>query len=124
MQFVRTVKGRFEWTWKRKLLEVILAVRLTRHIGRDRLPALYLWVGYYGWGMDNFNQACSRVRIDPLSASELESAMLVARLKYPEPRNLHREQMRRIQCRAAHLISLRTSREENLFWNNSASRIH
>ena len=123
MQFVRTVTGRFEWTWKRKLLEVILAFRLTRHVGRDRLPALYLWVGYYGWGMHNFNQACLRVRIDPLSASELQSAMLVARLKYPEPRTMQHEQLRRIQSRAAHLMSLRTSSEENQLWKNSAFQI-
>ena len=123
MQFVRTLTGRREWSWKRKLLEIILAVRLTHYIGRDRLPALYLWVGYYGWGMHNFNQACSRARVDPLSASQLDSAMLVARLKYPESRTMQREQMLRIQCRAAHLMSLRTSMEEDRLWKNSAFQI-
>ena len=34
----------------------------TSHIGRDRLPTLYLWVAYYGWRMNSFNEACSRVR--------------------------------------------------------------
>lgn len=124
MQLVRTVTGHFEKTSKRKLLEINLAVRLTRHIGRDRLPALYLWVGYYGWRMNNFNQACSRIHLDPLSASDLETAMLIARLKYPEPRTMQRERMRRIQRRAAHLMALRTSKEENLLWNHSAFRIH
>ena len=78
MQFVRTVTGRYDRTWRRKLLEMTLAVRSTRHIGRDRLPALYLWVAYYGWRMNSFNEACPRVRLDPLSASEFESAMLLA----------------------------------------------
>ena len=49
MQFVRTVTGHYDRTWRSKLLEMTLAVRSTRHIGRDRLPALYLWVAYYGW---------------------------------------------------------------------------
>lgn len=124
MQLVRTVTGHFEKSWKRKLLEINLAVRLTRHIGRDRLPALYLWVGYYEWRMNNFSQACSRIHLDPASASDHESAMLIARLKYPEPRTTQRERMRRIQCRAVHLMALRTSRKENLFWNHSAFRIH
>ncbi len=113
MQFVRTVTGRYERTWQRKLLEMILAVRLTRHIGRDRLPALYLWVAYYGGRMNGFKQAYLRVRLAPLSASEFESAMLVARLKYPEPCSLRRERIRKIQYRADHLMSLRKSREKN-----------
>ena len=113
MQFVRTVTGRYERTWRRKLLEMILAVRLTRHIGRERLPALYLWVSYYGWRMNGFKQACLRVRLDPLLVSEFESAMLVARLKYPEPFSLSRERIRKIRCRAVHLISLRNSRKKN-----------
>ena len=113
MQLVRTVTGRYERTWRRKLLEMVLAVRLTRHIGRDRLPALYLWVAYYGWRMNGFKQACLRVRLAPLSASEFESAMLVARLKYPEPLRLSRERTRTIQCRADYLVSLRNSRQKN-----------
>ena len=112
MQLVRTMTGDSEPTLRRKVVEIVLAVRLTRHTGRARLPILYLWVGYYGWKMNNFMQACSRLRIDPRSASEPESAMLVARLKYPEPRRLHGERMRRIRCRAVHLISLRNSKKK------------
>ena len=112
MQLVRTVTGRYERTWRRKLLEMVLAVRLTRHIGRDRLPTLYLWVAYYGWRMNGFKQACLRLRFAPLTESEFESAMLVARLKYPEPLSLSRERKQRIQRRTAHLLSLRNSMEK------------
>ena len=122
MQLVRTLTNRYEWTCKRKLNEIILALRLTRRVGRDRIPAIYLWVAYYGWQMNNFNQACARTGIDPLSATELESAMLVARLKYPEPRKSSREQTRKIQCRAVHLMSLTHSREKNQLWNRFAFR--
>ena len=65
MQLVRTVTGRYERTWRRKLLEMVLAVRLTRHIGRDRLPTLYLWVAYYGWRMNGFKQACFTITLCP-----------------------------------------------------------
>ena len=121
MQFVRTVTGRYERTLRRKLLEMVLAVRLTCHIGRNRLPALYLWVAYYGWRMNGFKQACSRARLVPLSASERESAMLVARLKYPEPLNLSPKRKRRIQSRADYLMSLRSSRGQTQSLNPMCS---
>ena len=124
MQLVRTVTGRYERTWRRKLLEMVLAIRLTSHIGHDRLPALYLWVAYYGWRMNGFRQACSRVRIDPHSASAFESAMLIARLKYPEPLIFSRTQGRRIRRRAAHMVSLRLTEETNHGWNHLAFRPH
>ena len=111
MQLVRTVTGRYERTWHRKILELVHASRLTRHIGRARLPALYLWVAYYGWRMNGFKQACLRLHSTPLIESEFESAMLVARLKYPESRILSHERKQRIQRRAAHLIWLRNAKK-------------
>ena len=100
------------------------ALRLTGYLGRERLPSLYLWVAYYGWRMDSFNQACSRVGIDPLLASELDAAMLVARLKYPEQRTFHREQLRRMHRRAAHLMSLGNSKERYQSWSHFVFRPH
>ena len=120
MQFVRTVTGRYEYTYRRKLLEMILAVRVTNHIGRARLPALYLWVAYYGWQMRGFRQACLRVRIDPNTSGTGESALLVARLKYPETWSLSCKQERRIQSRADHLMSLRNSNKNNRLWGQLA----
>jgi len=113
MQLVRTVTGRYERTWRRKILEIVLAARLTRHIGRARLPTLYLWVAYYGWRMNGFRQACLRFHSAPLIESEFESAMLVARLKYPEPRILSPERKQRIQRRAAHLVRLRNTESQS-----------
>lgn len=106
MQFIRTITGRYEKTIQRKLFEIILAIRLTHRINKNRLPILYLWVGYYGWRMNNFQQACSRLKIDPLSASDFESAKLVARLKYPEPGEQNKERSLKIRSRAQHLIVL------------------
>jgi membrane carboxypeptidase/penicillin-binding protein PbpC len=106
MQLVRTITGRYEKTWQRKLLEIILSVGLTHYLSRDRLPILYLWIAYYGSGMNNFKQACSRLGIDPRSASALEAAKLVARLKYPEPQKCGAERARKICCRGLHLLTL------------------
>ena len=112
MQLVRRITGRYERTWQRKLTEIFLAVRLSRNVSKDRLPILYLWVAYYGSGMNNFRQACSILRIHPSSVSAFEAAKLVARLKYPEPKNYHAELVKKIYRRARHLMTLasRTSK--------------
>ena len=126
MQLVRTIMGRYEQTWQRKLTEIILAVRLSQHVSKDRLPILYLWVAYYGWRMNNFKQACSRLGIDPQSVGAFEAAKLVARLKYPEPRGFDVERIKKIHRRAIHLIELANPTNEYPYthlrgqkWNHS-----
>ncbi len=106
MQFVRTITGRYERTLTRKIHEIILAVLLTLYFGKERLPMLYLHIAYYGWRMNNFNQACSRLSIKPDAIDELEAARLVARLKYPEPSKYQAERTNKINLRAKHIIAL------------------
>lgn len=106
MQFVRTMTGRYEKNWRRKFIEIFLAVHLMRYVSRDRLPILYLWVAYYGWKMNNFKQACLRLGINPESVSLFEAAKLVARLKYPEPQKCSPEHFRKIRRRGWHLMTL------------------
>ena len=106
MQLVRTITGRYEKTWRRKLVEIFLAIYLSKYVSKDRLPILYLSVAYYGWGMNNFGQACSRLGIDPRTVSTFEAAKLVARIKYPEPKKLAAGRSKRIHQRAVHLMTL------------------
>lgn len=114
MQFVRTITGRFEKSWRRKFIEIFLAVRLMRYVSKDRLPILYLWVAYYGWRMNNFKQACLRLGINPKSISAFEAAKLVARLKYPEPQKYNSEHFRKIHRRGRHIMALVHHRQEGL----------
>ena len=104
MQLVRVLTGRFERSWRRKANEIVLALRVTRHVPRGELPELYLSVGYYGWRMNGFDQACRHLRIDPASCSLRESAMLVARLKYPEPRTCSSVRRGQIAKRSEYLM--------------------
>ena len=53
MQLVMILTGRFERSWRRKANEMVLAMLVTRHVPSGELPALYLSVGYYGWGMND-----------------------------------------------------------------------
>ena len=69
MQLVRVLTGRYERSWRRKAREMVLAVRVTRHVSSGEFPALYLSVAYYGWRMNGFFQACRRLQIDPGTCS-------------------------------------------------------
>ncbi len=107
MQLVRTLTGRYEKTAYRKLREIVLAIRLTRYIERDSIPIIYVWVAYYGSGMNNYKQACSRLGLEADLMSDVDVAKLVARLKYPEPRRYSAQRESQIWLRALHLLELK-----------------
>ena len=106
MQLVRTISGRREMTWQRKIIEILLAVQLSRYVPKDRLPILYLWCAYYGWNMNSFSDACSRLKLDPVSSTLSDEAQLIARLKYPQPKGYDAIRMSKIRQRGFHIISL------------------
>ena len=103
MQLVRVLTGRFDRSWRRKVDEMALAILVTRHVPKAELPALYLSVGYYGWQMNGLAQACRRLEIDPACCSLHASAMLVARLKYPQPRDCSAARWQQIANRSEYL---------------------
>ena len=105
MQLVRVLTGRFENSWRRKSREVALAVVATRYAHWSELASLYLSVGYYGWRMNGFRQACGRLGIDPATCSLRDSAMLVARLKYPQPRRCSDTRRAQIVGRGEYLMA-------------------
>ena len=104
MQFVRVLTGQFEKSLRRKAREIALAILVTRYASRHELPALYLTVGYYGWRMNGLVDACGRLGIDPDQCSLQEAAMMVARLKYPQPKNCSRTRWLQITRRSEYLI--------------------
>ncbi len=110
MQLVRTLTGRYEKTFLRKIREIILALMATKHFGKNSLPMCYLYVGYYGWRMNNFKQACIKLSIEPELVDEFEAAKLIARLKYPEPGKYSSDRFYKIERRARHLISIKNNK--------------
>ena len=105
MQFVRVLTGRFENSWRRKMREMALAVVATHYAHWSELASLYLLVGYYGCRMNGFSQACGRLGIDPKTCSLRDSAMLVARLKYPQPRHCSAARWAQIVARGEYLVA-------------------
>ncbi|HEX9893104.1 MAG TPA: biosynthetic peptidoglycan transglycosylase [Gemmatimonadales bacterium] len=106
-QLVRVLTGHFERTIRRKLKEIGLAALVAENYPKHLLPRMYLRIAYYGAHMNGYAQACRRLKLDPVSLSLEDAAMVVARLKYPQPHALPDSRRRQIQIRARHLISLR-----------------
>lgn len=105
-QVVRVLTGRHEITLRRKLNEVLLAVLVTSVVPKEHQPALYLRIGYFGWRMNTFRDACRQLHVQPQSMCLRQCAELVARLKYPQPRCLSFERIHLIERRTNHLIQL------------------
>ena len=104
MQLVRVITGRYERTIRRKIAEIYFALRLTKQVPKSDIPKLYLSIAYFGWRMNGLKQASSRLNINPASLSLLDSANIIARLKYPEPRRLDNNRLAKINGRVKYII--------------------
>lgn len=105
-QIVRILTNRFELTLRRKLREILLATLISDVVPKPAMPQLYISIGYFGWRMNGFAQACRRLRLNSSAMSLDDAAALVARLKYPEPRLLRIRRLAQIHRRRDHLKQL------------------
>ena len=105
-QLVRVLTGNYERTFKRKIKEILLATLVTTAVPKKDIPVLYLYVGYFGWRMNSFRQACTQLYLQPNKITLRQAAELVARLKYPQPHKISQKRLMEIQRRAYHLIRL------------------
>ena len=79
---------------------------MARAIPKEDLPSVYLRIGYFGWQMNGFQDACRRIGVGPEALSAAQTAALIARLKYPQPRATRPERWNQINARAQHLLRL------------------
>lgn len=112
MQLVRVLTGRYERTLSRKLLEMYLAIRLTKYVKKYDIPKLYLFVAYYGWGMNGLIQASHRLHIEISTLTDYEAANVVARLKYPETKKYNQNRHDKIITRTKYILSQAIARTE------------
>lgn len=113
MQVIRVVSGRFERTLRRKVRELALATLVSREIPKEALPGLYLRIGYFGWRMNGFEAACRRLGLSPEALTPGQTAALVARLKYPQPRLTSPDRWNKIKTRAQHLLLLHSQHKDD-----------
>lgn len=104
MQLVRTITGNYDLTFKRKLFEIILAVKLTHCFDKKDILKSYLSVAYFGWNMHGVDQACKEMKLNKSHVSNYDAALIIARLKYPEPRYYNSAKSKNIDLRASHIL--------------------
>jgi penicillin-binding protein 1A len=105
-QLVRTITRRYEITLSRKLREIVLASILSASFPKDRIARAYLCVAYFGWRMNGITQACTQLSINPETATVNQAASIIARLKYPEPKDPSHKRLKQIEERCTHILQL------------------
>ena len=103
-QLTRTLTGYRDFSIRRKLREILLACVVGVFLSKREIAALYLCCAYYGWRMNSLEQACSRLGILASSMNPEQSAQLVTRLRYPEPRTPSITWQRLATARASYIL--------------------
>ena len=104
MQLVRVLTGKYDKTIDRKLEEMFLAYQLTKYVSRQEILSLYLSAAYFGWNMHGIGQACKVLKLNLNTLTLEESASLIARLKYPEPKNISEQRNNQIKNRTKYIL--------------------
>jgi penicillin-binding protein 1A len=104
MQLVRVLSNRYDATLSRKILEMYLALRLTKYATHKEILSLYLSIAYFGWNMHGLYQACKKLNLDIKNLNLKDAAGLIARLKYPEPKILSEKRITQIETRSTYII--------------------
>lgn len=104
MQLVRVLTGRYERTLSRKFEEIFLAYKLTKSMPKQEILSLYLSIAYFGWNMHGLKHACKTLKLNINELSLEESASLIARLKYPEPKNISEKRIIQIKNRTKYIL--------------------
>lgn len=124
MQLIRVLTGRYERTITRKIKEIALSTLLTQVVPKKTISALYLSVGYFGWRMNGLEQACKRLGLDPQNVNPSDTAKLIARLKYPQPRNLVQNREMQIKRRAEHIFALHVEHRFGRIYFGLTEKVH
>jgi penicillin-binding protein 1A len=105
-QLIRTLRGRYELTLRRKLSEICLALIVGRFFSKDELISAYLAVAYFGWQSTGLVRAAKRHEIILDTMTLEQAAYLVAMLKVPLPEHPSQALLERVARRARHIETL------------------
>ena len=86
-QYIRVLTSYYEWSLKRKITEIFLALLLNDIFTKEDIVNNYLNIAYFGHNMYGIDKAISRMKIFIDNITIEQSASLIARLKYPQPEN-------------------------------------
>lgn len=104
-QLVRVLTSDYRYSFRRKLKEMCLACALDLVLPKTTQALLYLHIAYFGWGMNGLSRAMIRLNlVTPLT--HRSAAMLVARLRYPQPRKPSSLYVEKLNRRAKYIEAL------------------
>lgn len=104
-QMVRVLTKDYRYSVRRKFKEMCLACVVDREISKRTQASIYLSVAYFGWRMHGANQVCHRLHLaSPLSPSM--AASVVARLRYPEPREITPQYIEKLNRRTRYVTAI------------------
>lgn len=106
-QLVRVLTGDYRKSVKRKLKEIILAVSIRKNHKRKILAMIYLDMAYYGTDYQSLDAILRKYGLSKLDEIDVQTcALIIARLKYPEPRIYSLKRLSQIKDRSLHILKL------------------
>lgn len=104
-QLVRVITNRYEVTINRKFREILLSTVLINFFTKAEVLNTYLSVAYFGWHMNGIEQVFSRLNIKENAITASQACFIIAMLKYPVPKIVSEDKIKRINMRAAHIYT-------------------
>lgn len=106
MQLVRVLTQNYEFSFRRKIRESLLASLVNKVVPKKVIPCIYLANAYYGWKMNGIDQVYRKLNISPDALTIEQGAGIIARIKYPEPKTFSLGKEQKIIRRTQHIIQL------------------
>lgn len=102
-QFVRVVTGDYRYTLKRKCIEQLLAVLISKERSKTEISRAYLAIAYYGHKCEGASGISNLIGSGLKMVSEDQIISVMARLKYPEPSTFNEEWEKRLSQRVSYI---------------------
>lgn len=112
-QLVRTITNEKEISIRRKTKEIFLATSVEDIIPKDKIPNIYLKKAYFGWNMNGIYNLINNLDLDLDNINPHESCLIIARLKYPQPKNADFNYYNKIKKRAFHIKNYSDNKRRN-----------
>ncbi|HFK5511078.1 TPA: biosynthetic peptidoglycan transglycosylase [Elizabethkingia anophelis] len=106
-QLIRVLTHQYERTFRRKIKEIVLAIKLKEILTKKEIALLYLKLAYFGTnkqGLENILHSFN-LKLDDELSDEV-CASIIARLKYPEPKSKISNKHLLINKRTNYLIKI------------------
>lgn len=107
-QLVRVLTNQYKRSIWRKFKEIILASKLNKLLSKKEIALLYLSLAYFGTSKQGLKEIFDFEGLTFQSKlSDKVCARIIARLKYPEPKQVSYRKSKLIKNRTQHILNLK-----------------